>query len=158
MAFSVIETQEQFDELVKDRIERAKESARKEAEKELKELTSLREKIKASEEADKGKDELIQKLQEELDGAKKTVGELNTTVRGLEMSAKKAKIAHEYGLPYEMASRLNGDTDEEIQADAEALKGFIAKPTTAPVAGYEKAPADDRRSKIASMLSNMGVE
>ena len=158
MAFTTIETQEQFDALVKDRIERAKESARKEAEKELSELEALREKAKKNEDSSKEKDALIAQLQEELEGAKKTVGDLNTTVRGLEMSAKKSKIAHDYGLPYEMASRLKGDTDEELQADAEALKGFVVKQTTAPVAGYEKAPADDRRSMIASMLTNIGTE
>jgi len=35
-------------------------------------------------------------------------------------------IAHEFGIPDALASRLQGTTEEEIRADAEALKSLVA--------------------------------
>lgn len=155
MAFKTIETQEQFDELVKDRIERAKESARREVADLTKERDELLNKLKANETGSKDKDGVIEQLRKELEDNQKTVAELTGEIGGLKAEATKIRIARESGLPYEMASRLNGDTEEELKADAESLKGFISQ-KSAPLAGYEREPQDDKKSMIASMLSSMG--
>ena len=34
-------------------------------------------------------------------------------------------IAHEKGLPYELAERLSGETEQDIAADAEKLAQFV---------------------------------
>nr|DAP09029.1 MAG TPA: protein of unknown function (DUF4355) [Caudoviricetes sp.] len=39
--------------------------------------------------------------------------------------AMRTKVAHAYGLPPEIASRLQGDSQEELQADAEKLLGIM---------------------------------
>ena len=59
------------------------------------------------------------------------------------------------GLPYEMASRLKGDTEEALREDAEALKGLMGN-KTAPLAGYDNQDAEpDRKSELRSMLNSM---
>ena len=48
-------------------------------------------------------------------------------IRGYESSSVKTRIAHETGLPYEMAARLSGETEEDIRKDAETLVQLIGK-------------------------------
>ena len=155
MTFKPIETQEQFDELVKDRISRAKESARKELEAEIAELATLKEQMAEATKTGAEKDATIEKLKADLEAQNKTAADLTGKIAGLEAEQRKVKIAREVGLPYEMASRLTGDTDEDLTKDAESIKALMGTPKTAPRVGYEQEPADDRRSKIASMLQNM---
>ena len=37
----------------------------------------------------------------------------------------KSQVAYELGLPYGMASRISGETEEDIRKDAESLKELI---------------------------------
>lgn len=157
MSFETIETQEQFDELVKERIARAKESARKEVEAELSELATLKKEREADKKTGAEQTELIEALRKELEAEKQNTTDLHGTVARLEAEQRKMKIAREVGLPYEMACRLTGDTEDELRKDAEGLKGLFGQ-KTAPRVGYEKEPADDRKSMIASMLASMDTE
>ena len=71
MEFVPIETQEQFDAMVKDRVERAKKSAAKEFETQLKDLEQLKESVTAKEtEIDTLKAKIT-----DLEAEKKTNGE-----------------------------------------------------------------------------------
>ena len=58
------------------------------------------------------------------------VAELNGKIKAFETAALKSRIAHEAGLPYDLAGRLTGDTEEAIKADAEKLSALFksAKP------------------------------
>lgn len=55
------------------------------------------------------------------------VAELNGKIKAFETAALKSRIAHEAGLPYDLAGRLNGDTEEAIKADAEKLSALFKK-------------------------------
>lgn len=156
MTFKTIETQEQLDAVLKERLERAKETARKEMEGELAELAELKKQAKEYAKASEEKEAELESLRNELEGEKQAVADLTGKVNGLKAEAERVKVAREVGLPYEMAGRLNGDTYEELKADAESLLGLIgSNQNTAPVAVYEPAPAEDRKALIASMLENM---
>lgn len=57
---------------------------------------------------------------------------LTAQVKSYETANLKSKVAHEMGLPYGMASRISGETEEDIRKDAESLKELIG--TTKPQA------------------------
>ena len=67
-----------------------------------------------------------------------TITTLTAQVKSYETANLKSKVAYELGLPYGMASRISGDTEEDIRKDAESLKELIgvAKPQ-APQAATE---------------------
>lgn len=71
-----------------------------------------------------------------LEGEKKTsatrISELEAKIRDYETASVKTRIAREMGLPYELADRLTGDTEDAMREDAEKLRGLM-KPQTMPM-------------------------
>lgn len=89
----------------------------------------------------------------------KQVGELTEKVGGFEKSSMKTRIAHEMGLPYELANRLSGDDEKAIRADAESLSGIVKKQTpTPPLKSTETKPADNKDAAFKSLLTNLKGE
>ena len=79
--------------------------------------------------------------------------ELNTyKTQSLKMS-----IASKAGLPLDLATRLSGDTEEEIKADAEKLASFVSKPAPLPLKATEPGN-DDKLSPYKNMLENLNLE
>ena len=123
--FKPIETQEQLDALIGDRIAKAKRKAAEEyadyedIKKRLGEyesqIATLSEQIKVKDEAIGSHDAIV--------------AELNSKVQSYATAAAKMKIAHEFGLPYEFATRIKGETEEDMRADAKALSKFISHPS-----------------------------
>ena len=67
------------------------------------------------------------------------------------------KVAHANNLPYEMAERLKGATEEELTADAKELAKLVAPPVIAPLASTEPgnvnlSGADAAYMEMASAL------
>lgn len=154
MEFTPIETQEQFDAMVKDRVDRAKKSTAKEYEAQLKDMAKLTETIT-------GKETEIGTLKQkiaDLEAEKKTSGEsyesMQKELATVKMGALKQRIAMEYGLPLEMADRLNGDDEESIRNDANVVKAFIGAKRVAPSFNNEAMtnPKDDGYRTMASMF------
>ena len=125
MEFTPIETQEQFDAMVKDRVERAKKSTAKEFEAQLKDLESIKEQLTSKETELDGLRAKIADLSDEKtkndESYQSALKELST----VKLDALKQKIAIEEGVPLEMANRLNGEDEESLRADAKAVKGFM---------------------------------
>lgn len=119
--FTPIETQEQLDKVIGERIKRAEQKA---AEKyaDYDELKSQNTAY-ASQVA-----QLQTQLQSQTDTIKAheaSVTDLTNKVRAYETASVKTKVALEMGLPYQMASRLTGDDEKAIREDAEAMKALI---------------------------------
>lgn len=160
--FKTIESQEQFDEAIKERIARVEKSTREAVEKEFstkysdyedvkKKNTEYEEQISKFEETKK---DYESKLAED----SKKIEELNTQSKAHETNSVKMRIALEKGLPYELATRLNGASVEEIEKDAESLLKMVGKPI-APISSneptsYEKGNDGDMRQIVAGMLKN----
>lgn len=130
--FKVIETQEELDKIIQKRLaqkdreaaETYKDYLSPEKAKELKD--SYDDKLKKSEEDFKAlKDSLTKKDTE--------ISDLTQRALNAESSLLKNKIAHEKGLPLELAGRLVGATQEELEKDAEALSSIIKPAHTAPL-------------------------
>lgn len=147
--FTPIETQEQFDEAIKDRLARAE---KKWQEKYSGYLSPEDLSGKTQEYEDK-----ITELSNSLNGANEkatkdsqTIADLEAKIKAHETASVKSRIAHEVGIPYELANKLSGETEEDIRKDAEALKPFVAQKTTAPLRNPEAGdPGKSTREKFA---------
>ena len=130
--FKPINTQEELDAVIGERIKREKETLAKKYEGYLSpaELAEREKAGRAALDDLKGK---LEKSQKESEGHAKTVEELTAKIKGYETDSVKTRIAHEMGLPFEMAGRLAGDTEEAIRKDAETLAKLVS-------AGAKEAP------------------
>lgn len=147
--FIAITSQEQLDQVIKDRLARERESAQKR-------YADYDELKTASETSAKQ----ISDLQKQLETAAKTgeaslktIAELTGKVQHYETDSVKTKVALEKGLPYQMASRLNGSTEEEIRKDADAIMGVIGtNKAVAPIKTGEPSQLDEHRSALKEVL------
>ena len=142
MAFTPIETQEQFDAAIKERLQRERESQAKKFEgwvspDDFQKLVAER-------------DAKIKQLE---DAATDTAQKLADKDSEIAASAKyrtdleKTKIAIAAGLKIDYADRLRGETAEEWKADAELLaKDFGAAHLTAPLGSPEPAGSNKQNT------------
>lgn len=79
-----------------------------------------------------------EKLQADLEVERKRAAELEQALTTERRKAWAGQALAEVGLPAAMADRLQGDTLEDIQADAQALKETL---------GYDRAPVDPSQGK-----------
>ena len=131
--FTPINSQEELNNVIGERLRRERETVTKEFEQKI---------------ADK--DAEITKYQTDLETANKSLEDANTKLAGIpdlenkikayETASVKSKVARETGIPYELAERLTGATEEELRKDAEALKKLMGTnpQQTAPLAGGER--------------------
>lgn len=122
--FKVIETQEQFDAAIKDRLNRQNEKHSKE----LSELTakysdydSLKTKVTDYEAKISALETAAQTHDSKVKELEKAISEKDAKIAAQATAALKAGIAREFNIPDEIATRINGTTEEEIRKDAEKL-------------------------------------
>ena len=128
--FKTIETQEQFDAAIGERIKRE----RKTIESQYEGYLSPGE-VEKKYEGYLSPDEVEERYKEYLspeEAAKK-----DAKIRGYETDSVKTRVAMETGLPYAMARRLSGDTEEAIRADAQSLLDAMGPKREAPLATGE---------------------
>lgn len=150
--FKIIETQEQLDAIIGDRLKRQVETLEKKYSDYLSpdDFKSKTESLNAQ----------IATLGNALEEAKKQPEELNKKITELtgqlkkyETDSVKNRIASEFGLPLEIANRLAGETEEDIRKDAESFKKYFAKP--APLAKDSGATGTDAAYReLLSTLKN----
>lgn len=116
--FKVIETQEQLDEIIKDRIARAEAKAQEK----YADYDSLKAQLSEKDEQITALSSQLKESTEKVAGYDGQVKELQNKISAYATDAVKTRVAHEMGLPYELANRLNGSNEEEIKADAKKLK------------------------------------
>ncbi|MEJ8751660.1 DUF4355 domain-containing protein [Lagierella sp. ICN-221743] len=123
--FKVIETQEELDKIISERLKRERskvEEEFKEKEKsfqtEIQQLKSENAEVKANLEKLGEKDTEIEKLKGQ--------------IKGYEKSELKRKIALENKIPYNLAGRIQGETEEEMLEDAKSLSRYFEKEEVVP--------------------------
>lgn len=82
-----------------------------------------------------------------------TVSELKAKNQAYENSALKLKIAHETGIPYELAEKLSGSNEKEIRADAEKLAEFTVKRQQTPKFSGESPVGDPQNAQKTAFMS-----
>ena len=131
--FTPIESQEQLNAIIGERISRAEQKAaekysdyddvKKQNADYAAQLTDLQKQLEEQ-------SEKMKNHQTEVDS-------LNAKVRDFESSSLKTRIALETGLPYKMADRLTGDDEASIRQDAEMMVKLMGTNKTAPVGSPE---------------------
>lgn len=158
--FKVIETQEQLDAVIGERVARAE---KKGEEKALKQYSDYEDLKKQLEEKTAKVEELSTQLSTQTENASTNAQELEDLKRQLhkyETDSVKTRVAHEIGLPFDLAARLSGEDEESIRADAKALAEVVGKTKPAAPLGSPEpvVKGNDRESALREMLSSMKGE
>lgn len=149
--FKIIETQEQLDSIMGERLgkERAKH------EKKLEEVTKASSaKIAELEKTIEG---MTQKAQEYAK-TEETIKELTQKVQSYEAKSVKHRIAADEGLNYKLWDYLKGETEEELRASAKELKS-LTPAGRAPRRDPSITPEEsETRTALRSMLNQFKQE
>ncbi|MBQ6609276.1 MAG: hypothetical protein IJH70_02460 [Oscillospiraceae bacterium] len=137
--FKPINTQEELNQVISQRLEQARS-------------------------AERAKFADYDSIKTQLAGLQKDVTAKDTTIADLQGQLKtsrsdlvKTRIALEKGIPQELCSRLVGETEEEIRADADKLAGLMTKPKTAPPLKdtENESKGDSKDAALRSLLSDI---
>lgn len=153
MEFKPIETQEELDAIISERLKRDREARDKKysgyiSEEELNQKT-------------KDYEERISTLEKELKEASDKgknhdaeLAERDNKIKAYETRSVKSRVAHELGLSYEAVDFLQGDNEDEIKKSAAKLKGLF-KVTTPPLASTESGTGSDKDAALNKMVANL---
>lgn len=155
--FTVIETQEQLDAVIGDRIKRERETIGKKYEG----YVSPDDHKAKLDEYDTTIGDLNKQLKEANDriaNHDKEIAERDTKIKAYESRSVKTRIAHETGLSYEAIDFLKGDDEESIRKSAESLKSLVGRQPAPPLANPEGALGDDKDAALKRTLRNLKGE
>lgn len=158
--FKPIDSQEQLDGIIKDRLDRAE---KKFEEKYAGYLSPDEVEAKISD-LNKKIEEMGNSLNGANDKAKadaESIAGLEAKVKSYETASVKSRIAHEVGIPYELANKLSGETEADIRKDAEALKPFVTKTQVPPLRdpeSHDPSTGDATRDSMMKLVQNMKKE
>lgn len=144
--FTPINTQEELNNIIGERLRRERETVSKEFEQQIAakdtEIGTLRTDA-----------ETIKKQLEDANSKLAGMPDLEKKIKVYEAASVKSKVAREIGLPYELAERLTGETEEELRKDAEALRKLMGNSQqTAPLAGGERSGGKPGNNENAGWL------
>ena len=152
--FTPITTQEEFDRAIVDRIKRERETL----EKKYSDYTELKSKTAAYE---KQLSELKTSLEDSTKKAsehEKTVAELTEKISSYELTSLKTRIAHEMGIPYELAGRLAGNDEKELRADAESLTKLVSAGKPTPPLKSTEPQVEGKDAEYKKLLNGLKGE
>ena len=150
--FKPIETQDAFDAAIKSRLERNTRKVTEEVEKKYEGYLSPEDVVREKQTLT----EKINALTGQLSEKETTISELTAKAAAYELNSEKMRIAHEAGIPFELAERLSGQTAEELKADAQSLARFtMTKPTASPEFNGEKPPVESSKSAYMEGLAEL---
>ena len=146
--FTPIETQEQLDSIIGERIKEIREKAEKKYEGYLspEEVTKKYEGYLSAEEVTKKYEGYL---------SPEEVAEKDAKIKGYESHSVKTRIAHELGLSYESIDFLKGDDEESIRKSAETLKSLVGNRTAPPLASHDETKGDSVDASLRNMVKNL---
>ena len=127
MAFKVIETQEELDSIIKERLER--ERAKYNGYMSAEDVQKMKDTYEANTRAENEKYSALEKEKESL----------MTKLKGFEVGTLKTKVALANGLPIGVTEYLKGETEEELTESAKALSSMFT-PNVPPKPKEEGKP------------------
>ena len=153
--FKIIETQEDFDRAIQKRLaQKDKEQAER-----YKDYLSPDDVTSLKSEYDKkiqDLNEALKQANEKIAGNDQVVSELTDRAKTAESDLLKSRIAHESGVPFELANRLVGNNAEELKADAEKFASFLAPKSAPPLRSAD--PATNKNGDMAAMLNQINQQ
>ena len=101
----------------------------------------------------------IETLTNERDTHAATISQLQSQIKGFQTDALKRQIAAEKGIPLEFASRLTGESEADIKADADKMTGMLrAFKGAAPLAEPATTSENASRAHLRGLLGKMKGE
>ena len=155
--FKAITTQEEFDSMVKERLDRQAKKTADEVKKSFEGWLSPDDVKKATADLEKKLADKDGKLTEN----KAAFDRLSAEKKALELDRAREAAARDAGLPFELAGRLSGNTADELKADAEALSKLVSakqgEPYVQPLfqAGRAEGAANATDAAYMAMLSEL---
>lgn len=150
--FKVIESQEELDRILKDRLERAEKKAKEE-------MQGLIDSLKSE---NAGLKEENTNYQKQLEGIKEkdvTISTLEGKIESYKKAELRRKVAIENNIPYKLADRIVGDDEESMAEDAKRLAEFVGKKDhVPPLRNYEDKNPDDMDGALKDLLNNLNTE
>ena len=143
--FKIIETQEELDNIIKDRLERNTKKITAEVTKQFEGFISPDEQSKLTKQ--------IEELTAQSKDKDTQIADLTAKNTEYATAAVKAKIAREYGIPAELADRISGTNEEEFKADAEALSRFVNQNNNPPAPMYNGEGSGNVTGTDAALMS-----
>ena len=120
--FTPITTQEEFNAAIGERIKREKETVSQK----YSDYEDLKNKTTEYEKQIGELNRAIEDSGKKYADYDKNLADLQAKLSEYESSSVKTRIAHEIGIPYELAGRLSGKTEDEIRKDAESLSNLLS--------------------------------
>ena len=149
--FKAIETQEQLDAIIGDRLKIERETIKKEYEGFLSPDDAAKKYANyLSPDDEKAK---YQGYLSPEEAAKK-----DAKIKEYETNSAKMRIAHEMGLSYDAAEFIKGDDEENIKKSAESLKNLVGRTNTAPLASTETVLGDEKEAALRKTLRGLKGE
>lgn len=149
--FKPIETQEQLDTIIGERLERERKTIRKEYEGFL-----------SPDDAAKKYEGYLspEDVQKKYEGylSPEEAAKKDSKIKAYETDSVKTRIAHETGLSYEAIGFLKGEDEDSIRKSAEMLKGLVGAGNVAPLASTEQVLEDKKTAALKNTLKGLKGE
>lgn len=143
--FKAIESQEELDRILKDRLERAEKKAKEEIDSLKSENAGLKE-----------ENTNYQKQLEGIGEKDKTISSLEGEIESYKKAELRRKVAIENSIPYTLADRIVGDDEESMAEDAKRLAEFVGKKEyVPPLKNYEDKTPDSTQRAYKTLLSDL---
>lgn len=151
--FKPINTQEELNAVIADRIKRAEEKAKEP----FADYDDIKKQKEAYEQTITDLNAKIKNYESDNDKNGTTLKELQDKVAKYEKQAVKIRVAHEVGLPFDLAERLNGDDEDAIKKDAENIVKYLAPKAEAPLGEPEplQSDMDDEDKALMGVIKSL---
>lgn len=94
---------------------------------------------------------------EEIAKRDQTIADLEAKAKKYETDSVKIRIALDNGLPYELANKLNGETEEELIKDAQKMASFLKPTNSMPMRNTDSVETDGVMAAFRKLNPNLKI-
>ena len=153
--FTPITSQEQLDSVIGDRLKRERETVTKK----YADYNDLKSRVSDYETQVAALQASLDESAQKIAGYEAEKSELTSRISAYEASSVRMRIAREVGIPYELADRLSGDSEDAIREDAKNFSQYLVKNSTPPPLGdTEGEKGGSSGSVYAQLLSGLNLK
>lgn len=162
--FTPITTQEEFDTMIKSRLERERNTVSKQYEERLAgyaDYESLKQQFQALTDEKASWESSTNETAEKMKALESQLTEANQKVKSYELDNIRAQAATANGIPFELRNRITGDTEEAINEDAKNLAQILKVENQRDIPSFkadENVPTDETSAIWKQMAKSLKGE